>query len=351
MTSFLVASLIIGQKAIQLPISAQQNEKTATSQSRLIRGTAIQSEVWQNVESSLAFLPDGLGKPFGLAVLIDRQGYFLAHSSALVIEPITAKLSNGNNVRLARIGFDRTTQLVLLQAQNWDDLTRTVISVANPDYPATELTMATVDGPVRSTVSQKSIPGIAAINNRYLPLNEVQFESMTAPIGGALIFNRSGELLGVLSATLYRAESPPAQKIGDANRFGPMDLTVGYALSPKTLRRVVSGFLSESHKVQHPNIGILFKDNSNGSGAIITNVTLGMTANKAGLQQGDIITSFDNLPIKNALELATKLFEKDPGESVTFGILRSGVLQEFTVQVDAGDLSELNQKNYNQRTR
>lgn len=342
MTSFLVASLVISQNKSILPIKVQQGGGVATSSSKMVRGTAVQSEVYKMVENSLAFLPDGLGKPFGLAALIDREGYFLAHSSALVVEPITAMTADGKSVRLSRIGYDRTTQLVLLAAQNWSDVTRSVITISDPNQPSSEMTMATVNGAFRSTYSQKNIPGLAATNNRYLPLNEIQFESLEAPVGGALIFNRSGELTGILGATLFKAEQVTTIRARNNEQFGPQDLIVGYALSPKILRRVVTGFLSPSHTVQHPNIGVSFKDAPGKTGAVITEVISNQAAAKAGLKTNDLIFKVDNEAITSGLEFATKLFDKDPGEVIELEFLRNNIVQKLTVKVESGDLQAWN---------
>ncbi len=324
MMSFLAASLLLGTQA-------------ATQASPPVRGTQVQTEVWESVRPSVAFLPDAAGRPFGLAVLIDSVGYFVAHSSAIVAEPVTAVLDNGEKIRLGRIGYDSTTQLVLLGAQNWKGTTRAVISVADPDYPAKDMTMVTVDGLIRSTINRQNVPGVVQSNNRYIPLNEVQFERMAAPVGGALVFNRNGELMGVLGATLTKAAGAESDSSNQAARFGPQGMTVGYALSPKVLRRVVSGFLTADHKVKHPNIGILFKDNGLPKGAVITQVTTNSPAAESGIAVGDIIIAFDEKPVVGGLDLATKLFDKDPGESINLTYIRTGRTLKATITVGIGE--------------
>ena len=337
MTSFLVASLLL---AGQQQVGGGGAGGAAGALQPKVRGTQVQAEVWDSVKSSVAFLPDILDRPFGVAVLIDPQGYFIAHTSSIVTEPITAILEDGTKVRLGRIGYDSTTQIVLLGAQNWSRAGRTAITVSDPAYPAKDMTMVTVDGLVRSYVSRQNIPGVLASTNRYLPLNEVQFEGMSSPVGGALVFNRAGELMGILGATLTKAESP-VMKTTDATavtlenqRFGPQTMTIGYALSPKVLRRVVSGFLTPEHVVKHPNIGILFKDNQVPTGAMVTQVADNSPAFRAGIKEGDIVVQFDKEDLSGALELATKLFDKDPGETIEITYLRN--LQKKTVSIKVG---------------
>lgn len=342
MTSFLAASFVLGQQAYGQQVITQQGGGGGGAvggptgfASRNLRGTAVQTEVWNTVKESVAILPDAAGQPFGLAVMIDPVGYFVAHSSAIVSEPLTAVLEDGTQARLGRIGYDSTTQLVLLGAQNWKRSTRSAITVGDPDSPAKDMTMVTADGLVRSYMSRQNVPGVVQTNNRYIPLNEVQFERLSAPVGGALVFNRSGELMGILGATLTKAPGLPInQKTSTETLYGPQALTVGYALSPKVLRRVVKGFLTESHEVQHPNIGVLFKDNPIPSGAVVTQVKPESPAAMAGLRVGDVIRKFDNEDLTGGLDLATRLFDKDPGESIVLHFDREG--RPMKVQITVG---------------
>lgn len=330
MTSYLAVSLLLTLTG-QSPAAPQ----ALTQASPPVRGTQVQTEVWDQVKESVAILPDAAGQPFGLAVLVDPQGYFVAHSSAIIAEPVTAILESGEKVRLGRIGYDSTTQLVLLGAQNWTQKTRSAIAVADPAYPAKDMTMVTVDGLVRSTINRQNVPGVVQLNNRYIPLNEIQFERMAAPVGGALVFNRNGELMGVLGATLAKAPGND-NRLSQSNQFGPQGMTVGYALSPKVLRRVISGFLTPEHTVQHPNIGILFKDNPLPRGAVVTQVNPDSPAAQVGLQVGDVITAFDDEPVAGGLDLATRLFDKDPGETIVLTIERNGRTQKTTLKVGIG---------------
>ena len=326
MTSFLVASLAIGQLAFPREDAA--------------RAGTPQAEAWRTVRHSVAVLPDGMGRPGGVAVLIDQHGVFMAHLSSVVAEPVTAMLSNNVQVRLSRLGFDRNTQMVLLKAQTWTEEWRPVARLANPaGTTSTDLSLVTSTGVLRGTLSSQSVPGLIAETQRFVPLAEVQMESAGVPVGGALIFTRNGELAGVLGATL-RAETArntnslqARGNVADAQTFGPRGLTVGYALGPKLLRRVVDGFRSSERRVAHPSIGVFFRA-ADGDGALIDQVVPGAPADQAGIQVGDRIIRIGERKIQNHIDLAVELFDHDPGEILEITLMRSG--REIQKRVTVG---------------
>ena len=71
-----------------------------------------------------------------------------------------------------------------------------------------------------------------------------------------------------------------------------------------------------------------------GSGAQIASVTAGSPASDAGLQQGDVITSFDGDAIVSADDLTSAVSAKSPGDGVKITYTRDG--DSHTVQATLG---------------
>jgi len=67
-------------------------------------------------------------------------------------------------------------------------------------------------------------------------------------------------------------------------------------------------------------------------GAIVSRVTPNSAAQRAGLQRGDTIVSFNGRRINNALEMPEAIREIEPGAVVTLEILRENQRQSLTVQ-------------------
>lgn len=318
--SFLAASLALALAKIDEP-----QERFIDTPLRAVN--SYQSAAWNSIVDAVAILPDSHGKPFGLAVMVDDRGHFVAHVSSIVEEPITAKMSGGLEVRLGRIGFDKETQLVLLGAQNWVSGKRQAVRLA-PEVKKGELMVATVNGPVRGQLTSDSRPGIFLPSLRFVPLAEIQLESKDFPVGGGVVFDNTGGLVGILGAVLnpmYPETGIANQNVSrDPKQFGPAGLTVAYALGPKILNRVVRGFKTDSHKVEHPSVGIFFKEGNRPGQIIVEEITKGSPCDLAGVKAGDMIMSANGVPMGNVIDLAALLFELEPGTELVLKVYRDG---------------------------
>ncbi|MDI9641269.1 PDZ domain-containing protein [Kamptonema cortianum] len=318
----------------------------------------VMAKNWSAVQQSLAVLPDIHGQPFGLAVLIDEQGHFVAHVSSLVYEPLTAKMMDGTVVKLGRIGYDKETRLVLLGAHDWKPNGRKAIPVSQAPQPG-KVMLATPNGPVRAQMVSTNRPGVFAPSQRFVPLAEIQLEERDFPLGGALVFDSKAQLAGILGAILAPIQTSPsaAKTVQDgvgasggagggfsfteasraANQFGPRGLTVGYALGPKVLERVVSGFTSPSHEVRHPSVGIFFQSLEPGNRIQIIDVTPDGPAALAGIRKGDIVLKANGKPLISPVEFASFLFEQNPGNFIQLLVRRGDNEIAIEIKVAAQD--------------
>lgn len=318
---------------------------------------AMVDPAWMRVKSAIVQF-EGLGQNSGLAVLIDSRGYFLTHRSAFSIQPVVARTDAGQTIMLSLVATDEQTQLALLKSESLSTGPKTVVRVAEKPAPGAQLIAATTVGPVRGELVNNGVVGQMRPTLRYVPLNEVRLESNTSPVGGALVFDSEGALVGLLGATLgsprgsalspggiagggsgSRAKTDAfpetaAQPKALAKQYGPQGLTVAYSLDTTVLKRVVRGFLSESHKVEHPSIGVFFKSSAE-PGALIEETVADSPATKAGIRVGDVIVEFGGNKIAGPVDLARRLFECNVGDEIEVKVRRAGAVLSMTVIVGA----------------
>ena len=67
---------------------------------------------------------------------------------------------------------------------------------------------------------------------------------------------------------------------------------------------------------------------------MVLQVVSGSPADAAGLQQGDVITSFDGKPVTSADQLATAIQADKPGQTVKIGLYRGQ--DQITVSATLG---------------
>ncbi|MBS1714781.1 MAG: serine protease [Armatimonadetes bacterium] len=296
---------------------------------------ALQDPVWEKVKPVLARI-DGIGQPAGLAVLIDARGFFLAHRSAVQLDAVVGTI-NGRLVPMTLTAVDEQTQLALLRAENWPITGPEPVKVTGKLALGSKVVAATPTGPLRGELVRDNRIGQIKPSLRYAPLSEIRLESNIAPIGGALVFDSSARLVGVLGATLVSPANVGQNTLtktfdrdAKQSNYGPQGMTVAYALSPAVLERVVQGLLSPSHKVLHPSIGVFFRSGPE-PGALLEEVVAGSSADKAGLKVGDLVVAVDGKPVQSHVDFAIAVFQSNVGDTMELKVRRAGV--DLTVRV------------------
>lgn len=287
------------------------------------------------VAESIAILGGKSSPREGIAVLIDGRGFFLAASPSVSRLEFDGRMLTGRELRFRVVRIDGITQLLLLQASPWSPEYGTPVKMAGNLEKARIFAVMPHDVVLGNLTSTRR-PGIMAASQRYVPLSEIQFESVTEPFGGAIVFTLDGKFVGILNATLSPAREPSSStQRGSGNNFqpefGPRGLTIGYAVGPSVTRRVVEGFRSPNQTPQHPSFGIFYRTTARG--VEVDRVADASPARKAGFVPGDVIRTIDGRAVKTAIELAVELFETEIGEERVFTVARGQ--QVITIKATA----------------
>jgi 2-alkenal reductase len=139
--------------------------------------------------------------------------------------------------------------------------------------------------------------------------------------GGPLV-NLSGQVVGVNTAI---AGTDPGS--------GDMAQGIGFAIPSNRAREIAVQILAHG-SVQHPFIGITYRaidsqlqasqSLSVDHGALVSKVTAGSPADKAGIKQGDVILAIDGQDIDLDNTLFSLLRKHSPGDKVKLTVLHAG---------------------------
>lgn len=303
---------------------------------------------WQNLKPSLVVLSQP-GSPRGLATLIDGRGFFVADRSVVQSSaPVEGKSLDGHRLTLRLISVDDATQLALLKS---DDPIKNPRPVAvysedgdrvEEDHPKKVLAIL-VNGPMRADLVSTSTLGLMHSYRSIATFSEIQFESPSTLLVGAPVFTLDGKLVGILQATLQTSRQPErtysassgaaVQNLNVApKRYGPESVTVGYSPSPGVMKRVVGGFLTASHAVKRPAIGVFCKDAPHG-GALVSALVDGSPAESAGIREGDVILIIEGKRIRGKTDFARVMLDQQVGSEITITVRRRKRLMNFAVRV------------------
>jgi serine protease Do len=277
-------------------------------------------------------------RALGSGVVVTTDGYILTNFHVVDgADEVNVDFSDGRTLAAKLVGSDKPSDLAVLKVSGSDfkavafgdsDAVRVgdvVLALGNPLNIGQTVTMGIISGKGRST---------SVGDGSY-----EDFLQTDAPInhgnsGGALVSTK-GELVGINSQIL----SESGGNIG-----------IGFAI-PANMAKSVMEQLRTKGKVTRAQLGVTVQQvNSEMAenlglkktgGAIISSVTAGSAADRAGLKQGDVIESFNGQPLHDFNSLRNRVAEAGPGSTAELVIVRDGAEKKVSVQLDEANPEKL----------
>ncbi len=273
----------------------------------------------------------------GSGVVVSKDGTIITNNHVVEgADKIRVSFSNRRTEYEAEIvGTDSATDLAVLKLKeppqdlkplsfgNSDDirLGEPVVAIGNPFGLSSSVTYGIVSAKGRADVGLAEYEDFIQTDAAINPGNS----------GGALV-NMQGELIGINTAILSR--SGGYQGIGFAIPANMAESVMTKLLETGEVNR---GYLGVLIQTLTPELAQAFDLPDDTKGVVISNVKEGGPADEAGLEQGDIVVTFDGEDIDSANTLRHGVAQKTPGSEVSVTVLRDG--EETTVQVKLGALN------------
>ena len=266
---------------------------------------------------------------FGSGFLISSDGYILTNTHVLSgMNSIKVVLNNRREYTARLVGSDTQTDIALLKI---DAQGLPTVKIGDPKTLRVGEWVAAIGAPFgfdnSVTAGIVSAKGRSLPNENYTPFIQTDVAINPGNSGGPL-FNLRGQVVGVNS-----------QIYSQSGGF----MGISFAI-PIDVAMNVADQLRRNGKVERGRIGVVIQEvnydlaKSFGlqaaNGALISQVTPGGPADKAGLQPGDIVQSVNGENVKASSDLPVLVGMMPPGTRLTLGIWRNGKREE--VQVTLG---------------
>jgi serine protease Do len=279
--------------------------------------------------------PPGPQRSLGSGFLISEDGYIITnnHVAGESGSKITVRLSDKEEYEAKVIGSDEKTDLALIKI-NVKHTLPTVPLGKSSDLQVGDWVIA-IGNPFG--LEQTVTAGIVSAKGRVInagPYDDfIQTDASINPgnSGGPLI-NLKGEVIGINTAIF----SQGGGNIGIGFAI-PIDQAKAIVSQLKDKGKVTRGWLGVAIQSVTPELAKSF-GLKEPIGALVAEVTSGGPAEKAGLQRGDVITTFNGTTVKDSHELPALVARTPVGEKAEVVILRNGKEQNYSVKL--GELTD-----------
>ncbi|PHI19963.1 protease Do [Lewinellaceae bacterium SD302] len=266
----------------------------------------------------------------GSGVIISSDGYIATNNHVISgASRITVMLDNQSEYEAEVVGVDQTTDLALLRI---DETALPYLSFGDSDSLRIGEWVLAGGNPfnLESTVTA----GIVSAKGRSIDVLEgedriesfIQTDASVNPgnSGGALVNDR-GQLIGIVTAILTTSGRHE-----------------GYAFAiPGNLARRIFKDLRDYGEVNRAVLGVYVQkinaaqaerlELEETKGALIARMRKGGSAERAGMQENDVIRSIDGTSVGSPAEMQEAISRYRPGDEVNITFIRNGELRKIRV--------------------
>lgn len=268
----------------------------------------------------------------GTGIIVSNNGYILSNCHVTGEKSSTCyiTLENGYTYEGSVVWCDSDLDLSLTKI---DANNLTYVTIGDSSNIKSGETVYAIGNPIGYEFRRTITFGIISATNRTIKIEEnddvsymtdlIQTDASINPgnSGGPLI-NPAGEVIGINTVKITTAEG------------------IGFAVPINVVKPVIEKFVTEN-KFDEAYLGIYAYDkevipyvastpNFN-SGIYVVHIEDNSPAVSSGIQKGDIITSIDNTPINNMIELREYIYTKSPGDTVSINISRGYITKTFDI--------------------
>ena len=287
--------------------------------------TQITTNVWGQVASASAS---------GSGFILTSDGYVVTNNHVVDgATSVTVKLYNGDEYDATIVGTDEMNDVALLKI---DATGLQAVTVGDSDQIEVGEEVIAIGNPLGELTFTMTAGVVSAldreINTDGKPINMLQTDvAINSGNSGGPLFDMDGNVIGITSAK-YSGETSSGASIEG----------ISFAIPINDALRIVYDLQQYGHVTGRAYLGVTVRDLDSSTGAtyglptgpMIQSVEAGGCAEKAGLQQGDIIIGFNDAEISSYTDLVAALNKCKAGDTATIKVYRAGAEIDAQITLD-----------------
>jgi serine protease Do len=259
----------------------------------------------------------------GSGMIIDKKGRILTNYHVVQdVDEIKVQLADRRRFEAEVVGSDPASDIAIIRIKGQVPSDLPVAELGDSDQLEVGNVVMAIGSPFgfiqTVTTGVLSAKGRAGIGiNTYEDFLQTDAAINPGNSGGPLV-NMRGQVIGINSVI--------ASGIGQFAGVGlaiPINMVKAVLPTLTSGGKIVRGFLGVGIQELTSDLAQQFGANSL-NGALVSDVSKGGPADKAGLKPGDIITKFDGKNVQDTAHLKNMVAATKPGTPVTLDILRDG---------------------------
>jgi putative serine protease PepD len=328
------------------PVKASNAAAAPTGSVEKVAASVLPSVVKINVTGS-----SGAGS--GSGIVLKKDGYILTNNHVVSLAgnngSITVNFNDGTTVKANVVGTDPVTDMAVIKAEGVSDLTpatigkssdlqvgQSVVAIGSPyglNATVTSGIVSALNRPVSVSTAEEQTPQFPFGQEQQQQQSQADLSTTYPAIqtdaainpgnsGGPLV-DMSGRVVGVNSSirTGDNSLSDSGGSIG-----------LGFAIPIDEVLPVVNQIM-DGEQPTHARLAVTVSDvqgDTLAQGAQVQSVENGGSADKAGLEKGDVITKVDDQVIDGSNSLVATIRGHRPDDKVTLTYVRDGKTRTTT---------------------
>jgi serine protease Do len=291
-------------------------------------------------------------RALGSGFVVDKDGYVLTNRHVIdEADQISVTLSNGKRYEAKLVGKDARTDVAVLKIEPKESLT--VLELGDSDQTDVGEWVMAIGNPFGLGGNSVTV-GVVSYKGRPLTLGTqgtsvdmIQTDASINPgnSGGPLL-NTRGQVVGINTLIITSGGVPQSSGVGFAV---PINVAKEVLPQLRDKGKVVRGWLGVAIIPLTEDMAKTFKMKDN-KGAVISDVTTGSPAEKAGLRPEDVVISADGRVVEDSNGLSRYIASKAPASVVKLEVLREGAAKTLSVTLgtfpEEGDADKTDQEGH-----